>query len=76
VQRKFYDITVLGDAPIATQALLRIGKLYKIEDEIRGSTPKVRRATRQVESKAIIDELVRGQLEACIEGLTTRRCDR
>jgi transposase len=57
VQRKFYDITVLGDAPIATQALLRIGKLYKIEDEIRGSTLQVRRATRRVESKAIIDEL-------------------
>jgi transposase len=56
-RRKFYEIAVDGNAPIATEALARIGKLYAIEAEIRGGAPEVRRAARQAESKPIIDEL-------------------
>jgi hypothetical protein len=36
VRRRFYGITNKGDAPIATEALLRIAALYAIEVEING----------------------------------------
>jgi hypothetical protein len=34
VRRKFYDIHVSLASPIALEALERIGRLYKIEEEI------------------------------------------
>ena len=57
VRRKFYEIYVGGNAPIATEALVRIRKLYAIETEIRGGTPEVRRTQRQARSKPIVDAL-------------------
>jgi transposase len=56
-RRRFYDIAKGGNAPIATEALLRIGRLYQIEDEIRGQSPEARRAVRQACSKDLIDKL-------------------
>lgn len=50
VRRHFFEIAKKGDAPIATQALLRIAQLYRIEDRIRGRSAEERRAIRQVES--------------------------
>jgi len=47
VRRKFYDIHVALSSPIALEALERIGRLYKIEEEIRGRQPPERRAVRQ-----------------------------
>src|SRR5215467_7770823 len=47
VRRKFYEIYLGGNAPIATEALVRIRKLYAIEAEIRGGAPEVRRSQRQ-----------------------------
>ena len=47
LRRKFYEVYVGGNAPIATEALARLKKLYDIEAEIRGSSPEVRRALRQ-----------------------------
>ena len=55
-RRRFYDIAKGGNAPIATEALLRIGRLYH-EDEIRGQSADARRAVRQVRSKEVIDKL-------------------
>jgi transposase len=57
VRRKFYDIFVGGNAPIATEALVRIRQLYAIEAEIRGGAPEVRRAQRQARSKPVVDAL-------------------
>ena len=57
LRRKFYDIYLGGNAPIATEALARIGKLYAIEAEIRGGAPEVRRAERQARSKPIVTAL-------------------
>jgi transposase len=57
VRRKFYEIYVGGNAPIATEALVRIRKLYAIEAEIRGGAPEVRRSQRQARSKPIVDAL-------------------
>lgn len=47
VRRKFYDIHVSLASPIAREALERIGRLYEIEDEIRGRPPDERQAVRQ-----------------------------
>src|SRR6266851_1614954 len=39
VRRKFYDIHIANDSPIAAEALTRIGALYAIEADIRGRFP-------------------------------------
>jgi transposase len=57
VRRRFYELAQAGPAPIATEALARIGDLYKIESEIRGRTAEERRATRQARSRVIVDAL-------------------
>jgi transposase len=46
VRRKFYDIHVATDSPIASEALARIGELYGIESEVRGQSPEVRQQAR------------------------------
>jgi transposase len=56
-RRRFYDIAKGGNAPIATEALLRIGELYAIEAEIRGSSANERRAARQARSKQLVAKL-------------------
>jgi hypothetical protein len=57
VRRRFYELAAAGPAPIASEALKRIGELYRIEDEIRGLTNEERSATRQQKSRSIIDSL-------------------
>jgi transposase len=47
VRRKFYDLHVALSSPVALEALERIGRLYKIEEEIRGRPPPERQAVRQ-----------------------------
>src|ERR1700686_878477 len=47
VRRKFYDIHVSLASPIALEALERIGRLYKVEEEIPGRPPSERYAVRQ-----------------------------
>jgi transposase len=47
VRRKFYDVHVATDSPIAGEALTRIGELYGIEAEIRGQLPEIREQVRQ-----------------------------
>ncbi len=56
-RRKFYDIAKAGDAPIATEALQRIGTLYEIEADIRGRSADERRTERQARSQPIIEAL-------------------
>ena len=46
-----------GPAPIASEALERIAKLYAIEKDIRGRNADERRAVRQDRSRPIIDDL-------------------
>lgn len=57
LRRQFYEVYVGGNAPIATEALARIKRLYDIEAEIRGLPPAVRRAIRQERSKPMIEAL-------------------
>ncbi|MBG6203549.1 transposase [Labrenzia sp. EL_13] len=57
VRRKFFDLTGNGPAPIAEEALQRIGALYDIEKAIRGSPPDERLKLRQSRSKSAFDAL-------------------
>ena len=55
-RRRFYDIAKGGNAPIATEALVRIAALYAIEDEIRGQEPQTSAApSRQARTKPLVD---------------------
>lgn len=57
LRRKFYELYVGGNQPIATEALARIKLLYEIEAEIRSSSPEVRRTIRQTRAKPLIEAL-------------------
>ena len=59
VRRKFYDIQVATDSPLAIAAIHRIGELYGIEEQIRGQPPDVRREIRQARSGPLLDALYR-----------------
>ena len=56
-RRRFYEIAVGGNAPIATEALERIGALYKIEADISGRSADERRAQRHARTKPLIESL-------------------
>lgn len=56
VRRKFYDLHVANDSPMAAAALTRIGALYAIETEIRGRPPDQRRAARQARAGPLLDD--------------------
>ena len=57
LRRKFYEVYVGGNQPIATEALARLKLLYDIEADIRGSSPNMRRALRQQKTKPLIEAL-------------------
>jgi transposase len=59
VRRKFYDIQVANDSPLAKSALERIGELYGIEEQIRGQSADIRREIRQARSGPLLDALYR-----------------
>jgi transposase len=54
---KFFDIAKDRNAPIASEALERIARLYVIEKTIRGQSADERRAGRQERSKPLVIEL-------------------
>ena len=56
-RRRFYDIAKGGNAPIATEALERIGQLYAIEAGISGQSADQRREQRQARAKPVVDVL-------------------
>ncbi|HYZ61945.1 MAG TPA: IS66 family transposase [Acetobacteraceae bacterium] len=57
VRRPFYELHLTGQAPLATEALRRIGLLYAVETEIRGKPPDLRAQVRQAKAKPVLDEL-------------------
>jgi transposase len=59
VGRGFFEIAKKGNAPIATQALLGIAALYRIEETMRGKSAEERRAVRQKESTPHCEALKR-----------------
>jgi transposase len=57
VRRGFYELAVSGPAPIASEALERIGGLYAVEKDVRGRTPEERRTVRSLKSRPLIAAL-------------------
>jgi hypothetical protein len=57
VRRGFYDLARGGAAPVAVEALKRIGELYAIEAEIRGRPAPERQATRAERSRPLVEAL-------------------
>lgn len=57
VRRGFYDLARGGAAPVAVEALARIGDLYAIEAEIRGRPAPERQATRAERSGPLVEAL-------------------
>jgi hypothetical protein len=56
-RRKFYDLYVVERSPIATEALQRIGALYAVERDIRGSLPALRTRIRQEQAGPLLESL-------------------
>lgn len=57
VRRKFFDEAERSGAPIAKEAVKRIGTLYDVEKEARGKSPDEQVALRQEKAKPVFDEL-------------------
>jgi transposase len=56
-RRKFFDLHVATDSPVAREALERIGALYRIEADIRSQAPEARRAERQARAVPLLKDL-------------------
>ena len=66
VRRRFYELAAAGPAPIASEALTRIGALYAVETDIRGRSAEARRAVRQERSRPVMEAMepwLRSKLE-------------
>jgi transposase len=57
VRRKFFDLARINQAPIASEAVVRIDALFTIEREINGLAPQQRVAVRTERSRALAIEL-------------------
>jgi len=57
VRRKFFEIYESNRSPVAAEALARIGKLYEIEEAIRGRPPDERRTVREARAGPLLEEL-------------------
>jgi transposase len=55
-RRKYFEIAESADSPIATEALRRIGDLYRTEARINGQTAEQRREVRRAESAPLLRE--------------------
>ena len=71
VRRKFYDLEQAHASPVAREALVRIGALYGIEEQIRGRPPEQRHAVRQAQSQPLLDSL-RQWFEATLSKLSRK----
>lgn len=56
-RRKFHDIHAVHASPTTTEAIVRIGALYGIEEEVRGKEAELRREIRQARAKLLLDDL-------------------
>lgn len=54
-RRRYYELATAGAAPVASEALLRIAKLYEIEAEIRGTSAENRQRERQLRTRPLVE---------------------
>jgi hypothetical protein len=55
-RRQFYELHAARRNALNTEALERIGALYKVEENIRGKPPHERRAYRQQHARPLLDQ--------------------
>ena len=67
-RRKFFDLAKGGAAPIANEALVRIGQLYAIESDIDGQYTAQRLAVRRENAAPLVKDL-KAWLEATLHKL-------
>jgi hypothetical protein len=68
---KFHDILAATQSPTASEAIRRIGELYAIEKEVRGSPPEIRLAIRQVRARPVMEAL-RPWFDATLQTLSAK----
>jgi transposase len=71
VRRRFYEIASAGPAPIASEALERIARLYAIETDIRGRSAEARRRVRQEISRPLV-EILKPWLKAQLDRVSQK----
>ena len=71
IRRKFFDLMIAHQSPIATQAIERIRALYWIEEQIRGRPPEERRQVRDIQARPLLDSM-RTWLENSLAQLAPR----
>ena len=59
VRRKFYDLHLATNSPLAREALEKIGELYGLEEQIRGQPAEVRQRERQARAGPLLAALER-----------------
>jgi hypothetical protein len=59
VRRKFHDIYLATQSPVAHEALTRIGELYGIEEQIRNQPSELRQQIRQARAGPVLEGLYR-----------------
>lgn len=57
LRRKFYDLHISGVSQAATESIVAMTELWKLEDKVRGENAESRAARRQEESAAIVASL-------------------
>jgi len=57
LRRKFYDLHVSGISQAATDTVIAMTRLWKIEDEVRGKNADIRAAFRQEQPETIVARL-------------------
>ena len=57
VRRRFYELAVAGNAPIASEMLARIANLYAVESDIRGKIADERRDVRRQKSLPLLGDM-------------------
>lgn len=71
VRRKFYEIYESNRSPMAAEALARIGKLYEIEQAIRGRPPDERRTVRKARAGPQL-EAIKAWFEATLTQVSAK----
>ncbi|KUZ98305.1 transposase [Burkholderia ubonensis] len=70
-RRQFYELHAARPNALNTEALERIGALYKIEEAIRGKPPDERRAYRQTHARPLLEQF-HTWLSATLETLSRK----
>ncbi len=70
LRRRFVDLHKSTQSPIAAQIITLLGRVYRIEAEIRGTSTAHRLAVRPAKSKPVMDEL-KALLDATLLQIST-----